>query len=128
MRFAADKVASTGNNRILLTERGSSFGYRNLVVDFRSLPAMRNLDYPVVLDVTHSLQLPGAQKGASGGQPEFIETLACAGVAAGSDALFFEVHDAPEKAKSDGTYALRLDLLQTLIEKVSALGKLVRSW
>lgn len=128
MRFAADKVASTGNNRILLTERGSSFGYRNLVVDFRSLPAMRNLDYPVVLDVTHSLQLPGAQKGASGGQPEFIETLACAGVAAGSDALFVEVHDSPEKAKSDGTNALHLDLLQTLVEKVSELGKLVRSW
>ena len=128
MRFAADKVASTGNNRILLTERGSSFGYQNLVVDFRSLPAMRNLDHPVVLDVTHSLQLPGAQQGVSGGQPEFIETLARAGVATAADALFFELHDAPEKAKSDGANALRLDLLPALIEKVSALGKLVRSW
>ena len=128
MRFAADKVASTGNDRILLTERGSSFGYQNLVVDFRSLPTMRDLGYPVVLDVTHSLQLPGAQHGASGGQPHFIESLARAGVAAGADALFFEVHDNPEAAKSDGANALRLDLLPALLEKLSALSKLVRTW
>ena len=83
MRFAAEKVASTGNNQILLTERGTSFGYQNLVVDFRGLPMMRQLGYPVVLDVTHSLQLPGARQGSSGGQPEFIEPLARAGVAAG---------------------------------------------
>lgn len=128
MHFAADKVASTGNDRILLTERGSSFGYQNLVVDFRSLPTMRDLGYPVVLDVTHSLQLPGAQQGASGGQPQFIETLACAGVAAGADALFFEVHNNPETAKSDGANALRLDLFPALLRRLSALSKLVRSW
>lgn len=118
MRFAADKVALTGNDRILLTERGASFGYQNLVVDFRSLPIMRGLGYPVVLDVTHSLQLPGAAKGASGGQPEFIEPLAKAGVAAGADAIFFEVHDAPERALSDGANALRLDLFPDLLLKL----------
>ena len=119
MRFAADKVASTGNDRILLTERGVSFGYQNLVVDFRSLPIMRGLGYPVVLDVTHSLQLPGAAKGASGGQPEFIEPLAKAGVAAGADAIFFEVHDAPERALSDGANALKLDLFPGLLLKLA---------
>ena len=118
MRFAADKVASTGNDRILLTERGASFGYQNLVVDFRSLPIMRGLGYPVVLDVTHSLQLPGAAKGTSGGQPEFIEPLAKAGVAAGVDAIFFEVHDAPERALSDGANALKLDLFPGLLLKL----------
>jgi len=128
MRFAADKVASTGNDRILLTERGSSFGYQNLVVDFRGLPTMRDLGYPVVLDVTHSLQLPGAQQGASGGQPQFSEPLARAGVAAGVDALFFEVHDNPEAAKSDGANALHLDLLPALLKKLRALSKLVRTW
>lgn len=119
MRFAADKVASTGNDRILLTERGASFGYQNLVVDFRSLPIMRGLGYPVVLDVTHSLQLPGAAGGASGGQPEFIEPLAKAGVAAGADAIFFEVHDAPERALSDGANALKLDLFPGLLLKLA---------
>ena len=119
MRFAADKVASTGNDRILLTERGASFGYQNLVVDFRSLPIMRGLGYPVVLDVTHSLQLPGAAGGASGGQPEFIEPLAKAGVAAGADAIFFELHDAPERALSDGANALKLDLFPELLLKLA---------
>jgi 2-dehydro-3-deoxyphosphooctonate aldolase (KDO 8-P synthase) len=128
MRFVAEKIASAGNNRILLTERGTSFGYQNLVVDFRSLPLMRELGYPVVLDVTHALQLPGAQGGASGGQPEFIETLARAGVAAGADALFFEVHDNPENAKSDGANALRLELLAGTLKRLSELSRLVRSW
>lgn len=128
MRYAADKVASTGNQKILLTERGSSFGYRNLVVDFRGLAIMRGLGYPTVLDVTHSLQLPGAQDGASGGQPEFIETLARAGVAAGVDGLFFEVHDSPETAKSDGANALRLDLLPALLQRLAALRQLTSSW
>jgi 2-dehydro-3-deoxyphosphooctonate aldolase (KDO 8-P synthase) len=128
MQFVAEKIASTGNERILLTERGTSFGYQNLVVDFRSLPLMRELGYPVVLDVTHSLQLPGAQRGSSGGQPQFIETLARAGVAAGADALFFEVHDDPENAKSDGANALRLELLPGLLKRLSELGRLVRNW
>ncbi len=128
MRFAADKVASTGNNQIMLTERGTSFGYQNLVVDFRGLPMMRKLGYPVVLDVTHSLQLPGAQKGSSGGQPEYIEPLARAGVAAGIDAVFMEVHEAPERALSDGSNALRLDLLPALLKKLVALDRLVKPW
>ena len=113
MRYPAEKVASTGNEKILLTERGTSFGYHNLVVDFRGLRMMAGLGYPVVLDVTHSLQLPSAAGGASGGQPEFIETLAKAGVAAGVDALFFEVHEEPERALSDGANALRLDRFRT---------------
>ena len=128
MRFAADKVASTGNDRILLTERGTSFGYQNLVVDFRGLPMMRRLGRPVVLDVTHSLQLPGAQQGSSGGQPEYIEPLARAGVAAGVDAVFMEVHEAPERALSDGSNALRLELLPGLLKKLVALDRLVKSW
>jgi len=128
MRFAAEKVASTGNNQILLTERGTSFGYQNLVVDFRGLPMMRRLGYPVVLDVTHSLQLPGAQQGSSGGQPQYIEPLARAGVAAGIEAVFMEVHEAPERALSDGSNALWLDLLPGLLKKLVALDRLVKSW
>ena len=126
--YAAEKAASGGAARILLTERGSSFGYQNLVVDFRGLKMMRELGWPVVLDVTHSLQLPGAAKGASGGQPEFIETLARAGVAAGADGMFFEAHDAPERALSDGANALRLELLPGLLQRLQQLSALVRSW
>ncbi len=128
MRYAADKVASTGNRKILLTERGSSFGYRNLVVDFRGLAVMRGLGYPTVLDVTHSLQLPGAQDGASGGRPEFIEPLARAGAAAGVDGLFLEVHESPETAQSDGANALRLDLLPALLERLAQIHRLISSW
>jgi 2-dehydro-3-deoxyphosphooctonate aldolase (KDO 8-P synthase) len=128
MRFVIDKIASSGNQRILLTERGSSFGYNNLVVDFRGLKILRDLGRPVVLDVTHSLQLPGAGQGRSGGQPEFIETLARAGVAAGIDGLFFEVHQDPQRALSDGANALRLDLLPALLAKLKTLSETVRSW
>ena len=128
IRFAAEKVAATGNEKILLTERGTSFGYQNLTVDFRSLPTMREMGYPVVFDVTHSLQLPGAQEGASGGQPQFIEPLARAGVAAGADAVFMEVHEAPERALSDGSNALRLDLLPGLLKRLAELDRLVQSW
>ena len=105
MAHAVEKVASTGNDRIILTERGTSFGYHNLVVDMRSFPILRKLGYPVVFDVTHSVQLPGGQGSASGGQPEFIETLARAGTAAGVDGLFMEVHDNPARALSDGANA-----------------------
>jgi 2-dehydro-3-deoxyphosphooctonate aldolase (KDO 8-P synthase) len=119
MRHAADKVASTGNDRIVLTERGSSFGYHNLVVDMRSLVIMRELGYPVVFDATHSVQLPGASGAASGGQPEFIEPLACASVATGAvDGIFVEVHESPTKALSDGANALPLDRLGGLIVRV----------
>jgi len=114
IRHAADKVASTGNNRILLTERGTTFGYNNLVVDMRGLAMMRGLGWPVVFDATHSVQLPGASGTASGGQPEFIGPLARAAVAAGCDAVFIEVHESPERALSDGANALRLDLLGPL--------------
>jgi 2-dehydro-3-deoxyphosphooctonate aldolase (KDO 8-P synthase) len=97
---AAEKVAGTGNEKIILTERGSSFGYQNLIVDMRSFPIMRKLGYPVVFDVTHSVQLPGGEGKSSGGQPEFIEPLARAGTAIGADGLFLEVHDNPAKAHS----------------------------
>src|ERR1700752_2645943 len=102
MKKAAEKVAATGNKKIILTERGSSFGYQNLVVDMRSFPIMGRLGYPVVFDVTHSVQLPGGQGNASGGQPEFIEPLARAAVAAGVDGIFLETHDNPAEALSDG--------------------------
>jgi 2-dehydro-3-deoxyphosphooctonate aldolase (KDO 8-P synthase) len=114
IRHAADKVASTGNTKIILTERGSAFGYNNLVVDMRGLKIMRDFGWPVVFDATHSVQLPGAAGAASGGQPEFIEPLARAAVAAGIDGVFVEVHEAPERALSDGGNALRLDLLPGL--------------
>jgi 2-dehydro-3-deoxyphosphooctonate aldolase (KDO 8-P synthase) len=118
IRHAAEKVASTGNNRILLTERGATFGYNNLVVDMRSIPIMRAFGWPVVFDATHSVQLPGASGSGSGGQPQFIEPLASAAVAAGADAVFMEVHEAPERALSDGANALRLDLLGLLWRKL----------
>ena len=118
MPYAAEKVASTGNTKITLTERGSSFGYNNLVVDMRGLVIMRKLGYPVIFDATHSVQLPGAAVGASGGQPEFIAPLARAAFAAGADGLFVEVHENPAKALSDGANALRLELLPDLIDQV----------
>ena len=122
MRLAAEKVASTGNKNILLTERGSSFGYNNLVVDMRGLVIMRKLGWPVLFDATLSVQLPGSTGTASGGQPEFIEPLASAAVATGAvDGIFVEVHDNPAKALSDGVNALRLDLLPAFLERVRAI-------
>jgi 2-dehydro-3-deoxyphosphooctonate aldolase (KDO 8-P synthase) len=125
---AAEKVAGTGNEKIILTERGSSFGYQNLVVDMRSFPILKKLGYPVVFDVTHSVQLPGGEGKSSGGQPEFIEPLARAGTAAGIDGLFLEVHDDPAKALSDGTNALPLAQFRPLLEKILKLAALVREW
>jgi 2-dehydro-3-deoxyphosphooctonate aldolase (KDO 8-P synthase) len=118
MRHAVAKVAAAGNPSILVTERGVSFGYNNLVVDMRAFPMLRALGYPVVFDVTHSLQLPGGGNGMSGGLPEYIEPLASAGVAAGVDAVFMEVHENPAKALSDGANALRLDRLEPLLRKL----------
>ena len=115
LKHTVEKVESTGNRRIFLTERGTTFGYNNLVVDMRSLAIMRQLA-PVVFDGTHSVQMPSAANGVSGGQPEFIPLLARAAVAAGIDGLFLEVHDDPANAKSDGANALRLELLRPLIE------------
>ena len=128
MGNAAEKVASTGNEEIILTERGSSFGYQNLVVDMRSFPIMHKFGYPVVFDVTHSVQLPGGEGKSSGGQPEFIEPLARAGAAIGVDGIFLEVHENPAKALSDGTNALPLDQLRPLLEKVMRLSRLAREW
>ena len=122
MTHPVEKVRSTGNERILLTERGASFGYNTLVVDYRSLPVMRNLA-PVVFDATHSVQQPSAANGVSGGQPEFIPLLARAAVAAGIDGLFLEVHDDPANAKSDGANALDLKLLKPLLERLLAIHK-----
>jgi 2-dehydro-3-deoxyphosphooctonate aldolase (KDO 8-P synthase) len=121
IRHAADKVASTGNNNILLTERGSSFGYNNLVVDMRGLQIMREFGWPVIFDATHSVQIPGGLGNASGGQPQFIPTLARAAVAAGVDGVFVEVHEEPARALSDGPNALRLDRLAALWEKLQAI-------
>jgi len=125
---AAEKIASTGNEKIILTERGASFGYQNLVVDMRSFPIMRKLGYPVVFDVTHSVQLPGGEGKSSGGQPEFIEPLARAGAAVGIDGIFLEVHDNPAKALSDGTNALPLAEFRPLLEKIQRLAALSRQW
>ncbi|MGI8770378.1 MAG: 3-deoxy-8-phosphooctulonate synthase [Acidobacteriaceae bacterium] len=119
MRYAVEKIAGTGNQRVFLTERGASFGYNNLVVDMRSLPIMRGFA-PVVFDGTHSVQMPSAANGVSGGQPEFIPVLARAAVAAGVDGVFLEVHDDPANAKSDGANALRLDRLKPLLEQLLA--------
>ena len=121
LQHAIAKVADSGNSQILVTERGTVFGYHDLVVDFRTFPQLRSLGYPVIFDVTHSVQQPGAGDGASSGQPEFIETLACAAVAAGINGIFFEVHDRPEVAKSDGENALNLDRLEPLLERLLAI-------
>jgi 2-dehydro-3-deoxyphosphooctonate aldolase (KDO 8-P synthase) len=128
MKNAVEKVESTGNKKIILTERGASFGYQNLVVDFRSFPVLQKYGYPVVFDVTHSVQLPGGQGHASGGQPEFIEALARAGVAAGVDGIFLETHDNPAKALSDGANALPLNQLAGLLARLKEISSLVRSW
>jgi 2-dehydro-3-deoxyphosphooctonate aldolase (KDO 8-P synthase) len=128
MANAVEKVRSTGNKKVILTERGVSFGYNNLVVDMRSFPILAKTGCPVVFDVTHSVQLPGGQGKASGGQPEFIEPLARAGTAVGVDGIFLEVHDRPEQALSDGLNALKLERLPELLEKLTPIAKLVRSW
>jgi 2-dehydro-3-deoxyphosphooctonate aldolase (KDO 8-P synthase) len=121
MRFAADKVAGTGNPHIMLTDRGTMFGYRDLVVDFRGIIEMQKTGYPVVLDVTHSLQRPNQESGISGGQPEMIETLARAGIAAGVDGLFLETHPDPASALSDGANMLELTGLNDLLAKLRML-------
>jgi 2-dehydro-3-deoxyphosphooctonate aldolase (KDO 8-P synthase) len=128
MHLAAEKVAATGNDKILLTERGTTFGYHNLVVDMRSLLIMRKSGYPVVLDATHSVQLPGGAKNQSGGQPEFIFPIARAGVAAGCDALFIETHPNPPEALSDAASQLKLDLLEELVRQVKAIDEMVKGY
>jgi 2-dehydro-3-deoxyphosphooctonate aldolase (KDO 8-P synthase) len=121
MRHVIAKITSAGNESVLVTERGVSFGYNNLVVDMRAFPMLRELGYPVIFDVTHSLQLPGAGDGVTSGLAEYIEPLASAGVAAGVDGVFLEVHEAPARAKSDAANTLRLDLLEPLMAKLKRL-------
>ncbi|NOT28493.1 MAG: 3-deoxy-8-phosphooctulonate synthase [Acidobacteria bacterium] len=126
MRHVIDKIVAEGNRRVLVTERGVSFGYQNLVVDMRSLPILREFGYPVVFDVTHSLQLPGAGNGVTAGLARYIEPLASAGVAAGVDAVFLEVHENPSRARSDAANALRLDQLEPLIRKLKRIDAVAR--
>ena len=126
MKNVVDKAREAGSQRFMLTERGASFGYNNLVVDFRSFPIMQGFGCPVIFDVTHSLQLPGGQGQSSGGQPQYIPHLARAGVAAGVDGLFMEVHDNPAKALSDGPNALDLALLKPLLQQLMRLRSAVR--
>ena len=126
VKHAVAKVTEAGNPRVIVTERGVSFGYHNLVVDMRAFPIMRALGVPVVFDVTHSLQLPGGGDGVTAGQAEFIEPLASAGVAAGVDGVFLEVHEEPSRAKSDAQNALRLDRLEPLLHRLLAIDAIVK--
>jgi 2-dehydro-3-deoxyphosphooctonate aldolase (KDO 8-P synthase) len=126
MKHVIAKVTAEGNPSVLVTERGVSFGYNNLVVDMRAFPMLRALGYPVVFDVTHSLQLPGAGDGVTAGLAEYIEPLASAGVAAGIDAVFMEVHREPARARSDAANALRLDALEPLIMKLKRVDAAAR--
>lgn len=128
MKFAVDKIIRAGNNKVWLTERGNSFGYTDLVVDFRNIPWMRAINVPVVMDCTHSLQQPNQPGGVTGGNPELIETIARAAIATGADGLFIETHPDPSKAKSDGANMLPLQKLQPLLERLVALRKTVNSF
>jgi 2-dehydro-3-deoxyphosphooctonate aldolase (KDO 8-P synthase) len=125
MKYAVQKVIDSGNNKIMLTERGTTFGYQDLVVDYRGIPAMQNLGVPVILDCTHSLQRPNQSAGVTGGQPELIETIAKAGVAVGIDGLFIETHPDTANALSDGANMLPLDLLEELLEKLVKIRKVL---
>ncbi len=127
MRFAAEKVAAI-NPRVILTERGTTFGYQDLLVDFRSIPLMQNIGYPVVLDITHSLQQPNQVSGVTGGLPQLIETLARAGVAAGVDGLFMETHPDPSSAKSDGANMLPLSEARALLKRLVAIRQAVKGF
>ena len=126
MRFAADKVVEAGNNQVMLTERGTTFGYQDLLVDYRGIPEMQTFGHPVVLDVTHSLQQPNQTCGVTGGMPALIETIAKAGIAVGVDGLFMETHEDPSVAKSDGANMLKLDLLEGLLEKLVKIRQAIK--
>lgn len=125
MKFAVDKIRNAGNDKILLTERGTTFGYQDLVVDYRNIPAMQAHGVPVVMDVTHALQQPNQTSGVTGGNPQLIGTIAKAAIAAGADGLFIETHPNPSKALSDGANMLRLDLLEDLLQKLVKIRKAV---
>lgn len=127
MQFVANKIVESGNNNVMLTERGTTFGYQDLVVDYRGIPEMQSFGFPVVLDVTHSLQQPNQGSGVTGGMPSLIETIASAGIAVGVDGIFIETHEDPSVAKSDGANMLKLDKLEGLLNKLvrirQAVGK-----
>lgn len=126
MRFAADKVVEAGNKNVMLTERGTTFGYQDLVIDYRGIPEMQTFGFPVILDVTHSLQQPNQTSGVTGGMPQLIETVAKAGVAVGVDGLFIETHQDPSVAKSDGANMLKLDLLEDLLTKLVRIKEAIK--
>jgi len=128
MKFAVDKVRESGNDKVWLTERGTTFGYTDLVVDYRGIPEMQQTGCPVILDITHSLQQPNQASGVTGGQPQLIETIARAGIAVGADGIFIETHPNPAAAKSDGANMLNLDLLEELLEKLVLLRQTVLSF
>ena len=128
MSFAAGKVRDAGNPNVMLTDRGTTFGYYDLIVDMRGIPAMQNLGYPVVMDITHSLQQPNQTSGVTGGQPEMIETIARASVAAGVDGLFIETHPNPAIAKSDGANMLALDRLESLLERLARIRETINAF
>lgn len=128
MKFAIDKIQQSGNDKVMLTDRGTMFGYHDLIVDYRAIPIMQGLDVPVVLDCTHSLQQPNQASGVTGGNPQMIETIARAGIAVGADGLFIETHPDPAHAKSDGANMLNLAMLEPLMERLVALRQVVNKW
>ncbi|MBN2745058.1 MAG: 3-deoxy-8-phosphooctulonate synthase [Marinilabiliaceae bacterium] len=128
MKFAVDKVRDSGNDKVILTDRGSTFGYYDLIVDYRGIPAMQQMGVPVVLDITHSLQQPNQASGVTGGKPALIETIARAGVAVGVDGLFVETHFDPANAKSDGANMLHLDKLEGLLTRLVEIRKVVNQF
>lgn len=128
MQFAVTKVRESGNNQVYLTERGSTFGYHDLIVDYRGIPEMQKNNCPVILDITHSLQQPNQSSGVTGGQPALIETIARAGISVGADGIFIETHPDPSKAKSDGANMLRLDLLEGLLTRLVQLRQVVKTF
>lgn len=128
LQFAAQKVVDMGNDRVMLTERGTTFGYQDLVVDFRAIPIMQRTGFPVIIDATHSLQQPNQSAGVTGGMPDMIETIARAGIAVGADGLFIETHPEPQKAKSDGANMLRLDLLEGLLVHLLAIRHAINTF
>ena len=128
MKFAVDKVRESGNNNIMLTDRGNMFGYQDIVVDFRNIPEMQHIGVPVIMDITHSLQQPNQEKGVSGGRPEMIETLGKAAISVGADGIFIETHPDPSVAKSDGANMLKLSGMDNLLYKLTALRKTINSF
>jgi len=128
MTFAVDKIHQSGNEKVILTDRGTMFGYHDLIVDYRAIPTMQAMQVPVVLDCTHSLQQPNTTSGVTGGNPQMIETIARAGIAAGADGLFIETHPDPACAKSDGANMLQLHRLEPLLERLVALRQVIKEW